>query len=321
MNAALKLMLAAVLASTCVMCSLAGVEKASEQSSSTGGGSTASVSSAGGSVSSSQSAVGAGGSVSSASAGGAGGTDSSAAAGGMFGTGGVGGAGGSPLMPPMANMGLWLRADAIVGKNDKDPITSWSDSGPNSVHGIVEKGAPAFSAVYHNGQPAVCLVGTDRVRGINTSFDPEHTIHGVWAVPAVMDPAWVFGLGYSGSEFSGLGHRIAGHIGFEVWNISAGTRAHTSVKASTTPYLVTAIVKGASGKQTQEMYINGTSDLQIVSTSASALVRTDWWMGDLTNGGSGAGVCVLEIIVYNGAQSTSERVAVESYLMGKFGLP
>jgi hypothetical protein len=63
----------------------------------------------------------------------------------------------------IAGLETWLRADAITGKVDGDPLSQWDDSSGNANHAAQVTGAnqPLYKTGILNGLPVVRFDGTD----------------------------------------------------------------------------------------------------------------------------------------------------------------
>src|SRR5262245_56511912 len=69
----------------------------------------------------------------------------------------------APVLPDMVGLALWLKADAITGLVDNDPVASWVDSSGSS--NTATQGTAAARPLYKtgilNGKPVVRFDATD----------------------------------------------------------------------------------------------------------------------------------------------------------------
>src|SRR5687767_7057806 len=82
------------------------------------------------------------------------------------------GSGGTPAFDPstIAGLQLWLKADAITGLSDADPVTTWEDSHTSNHDATQATGAakPIYKTGIVNGKPVVRFDGVDDFLGLTS---------------------------------------------------------------------------------------------------------------------------------------------------------
>ena len=237
---------------------------------------------------------------------------------------GAGGGGGVPAS--IAGLVLWLKADAIGGLANTDPVVTWEDS--SSANNDADQGTagnrPTYRTNVINGKPVVRFDGTDDYLQV----DPElNTAEGDLTVIAVIRPTSVGGIEtfYSeGSSTDDLQLRVAringatpkaeaAHLNTAGDNI---TTIGTTTILDNTAYLVTAKWTAT----TQVIYLAGTQEDSDAFGSAPTVDRTA--IGCLLRAAAGDffGGDIAELIVYDSALSDANRGTVETYLTTKYAL-
>jgi len=200
----------------------------------------------------------------------------------------------------IANLSMWLKADAITGLADGATVNAWPDSSANGRNATLLSGTPVLKTNVLNGKPVVRFT-SDGNSGF--SFPKMTDIRTVfWVVKETATTGIHFLLGDDATyDF----HRGTGGPIWSPTNASINIRNGTtrlmgsSVNGTTTPlgtgYRIVSVVT-AGNVQASRL----SKDRSIVARSCD---------GD-----------VVEVIVYNRALTGSEEARVGNYLAQKYAL-
>ncbi|MBT5379565.1 MAG: DUF5011 domain-containing protein, partial [Opitutae bacterium] len=207
--------------------------------------------------------------------------------------------------------GLQLHLDASYFEsllNDGDPIAAWPDLSGNNRHATDTRGVPTLSSRAINGHPAVHLDANDFMATTHHFGNRQYSLltvsqfDGGTAGRLISSRDVNYILGYW------QGREDVAHLEGWVNNQNEGPQA------STDPHLYTATNTGANHSQ---FYSDGVN----LTTNASPNGR----IGKIQFGGYQASNepssgYVAEAIIYDRVLTNSERLGVETYLNGKYGL-
>lgn len=210
--------------------------------------------------------------------------------------------------PPLANLVLWLKADAITGLNDGDPITTWLDSSGagNNASQATAANKPIYKTGIINGRPVA------RFDAVN---DGMVTANAAFSV----NPISVFVV-YAGNSNVASRRAVQGDVPAQDWLIGPYTNSYqvfngvfiTDGAVSAGVFkLSTYIHTGAAAS----FWLNG------VLIGSNAQPRAP---NRINLGASGTTPEVLdgdiaEVLGYN-VDMTSQRATVEAYLNSKYAL-
>ncbi len=188
----------------------------------------------------------------------------------------------------IAGLTLWLKADAIVGLNDGDPVASWADSSglSNTATGAAIQ-RPEYKTAIVNSLPVVRFNGTTNY--LTTPSISAITAWTVFFVSKGTEVAANYFLDAADGSHSIISNFVAGKFEYYSSPRTVLGDASTSVFS-----VITCSVGGTS---------TGTW------TAAAAAGGGDPWGGD-----------IAEIIAYNSALSGGDTVSVQGYLATKYGL-
>ena len=197
-----------------------------------------------------------------------------------------------PFAPTdIAGLTLWLKADSIVGLNDGDAVSTWSDSSGNGNDGTQAVGAnrPTYQTNEVNNLPAVQFV---KVPGQWLDF-PSITAIAAWTVFLVMK-----------SSESALD-----------WILTGGGDNHSIVQGATASKISYYNSPG-------EVVIGNisTAAYQVITCNAGSSLTGAWRIGQsLASGFLWSGL-MAEVIAYDSALSGADITSVQGYLTSKYGL-
>jgi prepilin-type N-terminal cleavage/methylation domain-containing protein len=202
----------------------------------------------------------------------------------------------------VAGLKIWLKADALVGLNDGDSVTTWTDSSSDNRDATCGS-CPIYKTNILNTEPVVRFDGSSNVMNF-TDISDTRTVFVVFNDAGSNDYAHLLGGVTSPGNITFHGHEVgSGVVIGETW-------AHPNVNNGE------AWVNGVSTSPTS---IPRNGSHQILSLITAGDVNTSgiaydqgmarFWNGDFA-----------ELIIYNAALSETDRVSVENYLSDKYGI-
>lgn len=201
---------------------------------------------------------------------------------------------------------FWVKADAIVGLSDGQPVATWSDQSGNS-HDATASGSaePTYKVNIQNGLPAVKFNGTSNVMQ-TASF-------------TLNQPSTVFLVGNaaSGGVRQGFADGLTLYTrGLDSINASSfRLYAYSGLSQTVSNINNVAVLGGVFNGSSSVNSYNGT----VVTGSAGAASASGMTLGE----GIGAYYLsgyLMEVVAYNTALSTANRQGIEGYLAWKWGL-
>lgn len=253
------------------------------------------------------------------------------------------GGGGLPIVLPSAVTGLraWWKADAIVGKNNGDAISSWVSSDSNAWDAAQATAAkqPTYRTNVKNGKPAVRFDGTDDLLVV-TPNTPLTTANSgaVFVVYQPLEEAAGFVFGSYDTAVAGRWWNLYGAVGagaHDVWiyaRDSGATITHpmSSPQASNLapPNAVHGHLFHSNGTTTgyernETVYTPEALSDPDSGRWANDINRTNFVLG---GGISDAGelgqhnVDILELIIYDGTDWEAKKAGLWTYLKDKYAL-
>lgn len=194
---------------------------------------------------------------------------------------------------------VWYKADAL-SLSDNDPVVTWTDSGPNSFHAtnLTESGSrPVYKTGVVNSKPVVRFDGSDFL---------------FWAATS----------GNAGTVFVVVGNVTHTGANSVIGADTANKRVVTFFPDATTIY---AGDGGELFSNTFTTRVNGAATSAfpagfglITQTASSPVDMGAFFIGQSLNDDFVGDVA--EILIYTTALGSTDRDAVESALMSKYGL-
>jgi hypothetical protein len=221
-------------------------------------------------------------------------------------------------------LGLWLDASTITGLSPGDPVTTWPDASGLGRHATPVLTAPIYHSTSFNGHPAVYFGGTSRrllIPGLGTALTGK-TQYTVFYVAKVAS----FGYGVIISAPPNtvwrwlIEYEPSGSI---YWGHGAGYRQYASGHlASNTSYIQTFHYTADDPRY----YLNGTEVAVATYGGGGDMqddvpnVDGDGLLGSYYDGQYPVDGVIAEVIWYDHALTTEERLAVEAYLASKWSI-
>lgn len=202
----------------------------------------------------------------------------------------------------------WLKADALTGLNDTDPVASWLDSSGNGETAVQGTGAaqPLYIVDGQNGLPIVRFDGIDDFLSISTTQ---------LVTPPVTVALAVKDTGSAGRYFQSSTSALIALVSTNDAQLNAGSAFtySTGGLSGRTWHTHVLTFNGASsiGSLDGTQAAGGTGanvgggTLRIASTGAASFLSSDW--GDL---------CIIA-----GALSAENFLRLEGYLAHKWDIP
>jgi len=231
------------------------------------------------------------------------------------------------IQPNLLNgLVIWFKANAIAGHNDGDTLATWSDSSPNGFDGT---GSGATNPVYKtsiiNGLPVVRFSGGNGFQlgtagAAETSFDtPNNTL---FAVAKRTSGTTIIAKNTTSVGTNDVHRRkLQFDLGGSNFSYTSGSDSvgTTSLSATTSIFNIYAIVtrsdtdhdlvlNGAVTNFTDQLYDDSYNSTQVEIAQA------------FSNGAERLTGDIAEIIVYNRALLSAERIAIEDYLSNKYAI-
>jgi autotransporter-associated beta strand protein len=200
----------------------------------------------------------------------------------------------------IANLSLWLKADAITGLNDGDTVNTWNDSSTNARNATRNAGAPVYRTNALNGKPVVRFPADGESRFTFPQMSDIRTVFWVVKETATTNPHFLLG---DDNNF----HFHRGNGG-PIWS---STNASANIRNGTTRLMGTTV--------------NGTttslgSGYRLISVVTSGNVEASRLSRDRTQVGRSWDGDVAEIIIYNRALTNDEETRIGTYLAQKYNL-
>jgi len=218
-----------------------------------------------------------------------------------------------PIVPSaLPNLAMWLKADALTGLVDDDPVSSWTDSSGNGRHATNTLTArPAYKTAILNGQPVVRFDGVDDALAVAFTLpQPVHLFIVAQYRMFVADATVI-----DGNQVNTM----------RLYRTAATTiKQYAGVVGpalTTTPaawHIYTCLFSGAASELRAESDSPVTGNVGTASGGGVTIGATGLSGGNRFSFGA---VDVAEVVVYSAALSTSDRRGVEAYLGTKYGIP
>lgn len=224
----------------------------------------------------------------------------------------------------LANLQLWLKADAITGLNDGDEVATWADSGPGGRDATAVATARAtYQTNELNGKPILRFDGSNDTFTI-ASFPLKHTftafiVQKAAAAGMILEHSANAGLApgfwiYATTNESINARNAAGDR--SGWNLSAGWAATSAWQ------VITCRSDGTHANHDLWLGDDAQSltDTVMAADMGSAEVTDTLYICGRGSASLFHPADVAEIIIYNAALATADRQSVIDYLQAKYAL-
>lgn len=229
---------------------------------------------------------------------------------------------------PRTNLNAWYRSDFGVGLASGSNISSWLDASGNGYAATQSSSSvqPTLTSDGINGLPALAFAGTSssgqylKIPSGFANFSNGLTIF------LVTNPLSVTAFGARfldfgpGSTTNSLGLQQTSSTGYEYYVNNAGTLGGITASSGMTlnQYQLIEATHNAGGT-VGTVFTNGVQQNQgNLNVTIPNVTRTTNFIGQASAGGFYLNGLITEILVYNTILSTSQRIAVEAYLMQRY---
>lgn len=215
----------------------------------------------------------------------------------------------------LTSMVLWLKADAIVGLVDTDPVSTWSDAsgaGNNWTQTLTKR--PLYRTGIQNGLPSV------RFDGSNDDFSgPTISTTGVFSLFIVQrttgDCMFFSNDSSAGRQLLRIGQ--SGGNTVSTYDGTANRISSTLAKARSSASLVELVRTTGGGTGDVFFYEDGVA--RGVGSSVFGTYTTKFF-GSYEGASLWLNGDIFEVILYHAAVSAGQRAQVEGYLISKWAL-
>ncbi len=224
----------------------------------------------------------------------------------------------------IADLSAWLKADALTGLSDGDPVTNWPDESGNGNNATQATSgiAPVYKESIVNGLPIVRGNGVDTemdFSGPIVSGSGNRTVFIVAKHSGAGPSDSLLTLGFDDTSTTGVCFQMSPEIAVRV---RGGNRVFDTA-APTASFGIVAVELDGSTTQDLSAWLNGTA-LGVSSTANATLAtagNSTMFYKNAGGGGNEYGAGDMgEIIVYGRALTTGERNDVTGYLAEKWGV-
>lgn len=212
-------------------------------------------------------------------------------------------AGGGAFSPSdLSGLVLWLKADAITGLSDGDPVTTWDDSHTSNNDATQSTGSakPTYKVNILNGKPVLQFDGVDDTMTVSAT----PTVGTVFVVAVrTSNPSNYIGLLTGASDPGGANYYFTTGVDSTSWDTG-------------NPWITTFYRDGTAGVTTVDAswHLYGGTDATPNAPMAGIAIGRD-----RSNGRNWPGR-IAEIILYDSVLSTGNRQSVETYISGKYAI-
>jgi hypothetical protein len=239
---------------------------------------------------------------------------------------------------PANGLVLWVRGDRGVYMTAQNEVCAWKDQSGNDRLLVPSSVRPIWQAASVGGQPAIhfSALGTDLYTGDVLGLDASAARTFI-AVEELVNTTGRFHpilQGQSGSAGTYLGidantWQTAGNLeGVYATNNSYDTSTATSTSSRVHVMTVTTLTPGTAVTAAVDYRVNGATQTltlkQGSGTIADFSAANFTTVGDVSGTPSTPGygdAMVAEAVIYNRALTVDERVAVETALKARYGIP
>ena len=209
------------------------------------------------------------------------------------------------LPSDLAGLVFWVKADAITGLSDGDPISTWTDLS-GAGHNVTAAGAqrPTYKTAILNGLPVARFNGSNNLRSAAFAHSQPYTVFAAGNETGA-------GLSYFVDDLVGGGH-IVGGLNATTFGVNAGAWITPTVSNMANSAVMGGVFNGASS----------TASYQGTATAGNAGANNASGVSLGNSGGSSAPITgdMAEAMMYSAALSDANRQKLEGYLAWKWGL-
>lgn len=245
----------------------------------------------------------------------------------------VEGAAGAPFSPDnLANLQLWLEADAITGLSDGDPVSTWLDSSA-AGNDVTQSGTarPTYKTNIINGLPVVRFDGVDDYMHVASAL-------GITTASTVVVVVNIASSSRAGSAIK-IGDSGISNPDDDGWSLGVGANTHDAAGNEVlglyeqVAWIDTNAAWGL-GLVVVVMTVNGSDpdfykdrvNLGFGTSSAPRSPGANTYIGGGAAPVAGGGIArfwdddIAEVLIYSRVLTPTERADIEDYLFAKYAL-
>lgn len=230
--------------------------------------------------------------------------------------------GGAAFSPDdISGLVVWLKADAITGLVDGDPVTTWEDSSSANNDATEATNKPTYKTNIINGKPVIRFDGTNDKLAIadHASLDVTNiTIFAVCKVTSSGVPAYAVNRNYDGANVPySLNLAAVGNTAMGFFNGGWRVSTITTDISSDGNFHVAA---GRYDGSTLEYLLDGTLDASSAYSGSLPAGTQPLYIGTYLQDSLFFAGDIAEVIVYGSALGTTDFNNVQAYLDAKYAL-
>lgn len=209
----------------------------------------------------------------------------------------------------IAGLKLWLKADAITGLADADPVTTWPDSSGlgHDVGQATAAKKPTYQTNEINGKPVVRFDAVDDFLGNATLVVAQPLTIVVVERAAVAN--------HLGNFIDGSVRCILGHSSLVYRLYAGGAGSIEGGTTDTSAHSMSGHFNGASSEMWKDGTSIATGDPGTLAYPAGYKIGSDHNGADQFFNGD-----IAEVIIYDSALSAADRNALGGYIQTKYGI-
>jgi hypothetical protein len=229
----------------------------------------------------------------------------------------------------MTNLRVWLRADAITGLSDGDPVAAWTDQSGNTNNAaqVASGNRPTYQTSGLNGLPTLRFDGVDDhfLIASNAGLEPQALSIFAVVVPTTAGHPHgrdVFVMNHTAAPpYASYGIDL---VGGNTWQmVSSHNGIFTPRPGSATTLGQPDLLSGVwNAGPNMTLHVDGAQTMTSNVTGSIAYngdpISVGTWLGGLATNSFGGDIA--EILFYDTALSTDDRQLVEGHLGWKYGL-
>lgn len=225
-----------------------------------------------------------------------------------------------------ANLKAWLRSDVGV-VNTAGNVTQWQDQSGNGHHANQTVGGsrPTLTTGAINGLPAISFNGTSQFLQLGPGFADFtagasfFVVYKPTAVPIFSTRILDFGTNVGATNSVIISELSNTSNGFYVVNDTTVVGIDSTAGLTLNQYQLLECIQNGAGSGT--MWTNGIQNGQGSLPNIANVPRSSNCVGKYNSGNSNyyQGE-IAEILVYNGALTSSQRKSIEGYVYQKYGI-
>lgn len=226
-------------------------------------------------------------------------------------------AGGGFAPSDISGLLVWLKADAITGLSDGDPVTTWEDSGSNNNDATEATNKPVYKTNILNSLPVVRFTAASTHRlaiADNAGLNPTNITVFAVVKAATGQVGFIVNKNFSGGT---VPYSFSANQGIEYYSAGWHTSGRTTdIRGSGNFHVIAGRYDGAA----LEFYIAGALDKTVADAGSLPSNSSPLYVGTYPNDGVFLNGDLAELVIYDSALDSFDMADVNTYLETKYGL-